>query len=156
MKRIVLRERTLIPPFGEPARDLRILNKPLWLLQRDLLSPYCRGAEEVDTLAEIPRDSQELLVHRDNLFFNEALISAFISQAKSSGRACQLAFSPTDKAITTHALALQDFCNGVAGLHGLLRLGASWQWVGPQRKPARASASRGVLRLPLRVIQFTA
>jgi UDP-N-acetylglucosamine diphosphorylase / glucose-1-phosphate thymidylyltransferase / UDP-N-acetylgalactosamine diphosphorylase / glucosamine-1-phosphate N-acetyltransferase / galactosamine-1-phosphate N-acetyltransferase len=108
MKRIVLRERTLIPPFGEPARDLRVLNKPLWLLQRDLLSPFCRGALEVDSLAEIPPDRDELLVHRDNLFFNEALIGAFIAQAKAGGRACQIAFAPGDKSITTHALTLQD------------------------------------------------
>jgi UDP-N-acetylglucosamine diphosphorylase / glucose-1-phosphate thymidylyltransferase / UDP-N-acetylgalactosamine diphosphorylase / glucosamine-1-phosphate N-acetyltransferase / galactosamine-1-phosphate N-acetyltransferase len=108
MKRIVIRERTLIPPFGEPARDLRILNKPLWLLQRDLLSPYCRGALEVDALSEIPPDREELLVHRDNLFFNEALVSAFISQARSTGRACRIAFAPNDKSITTHALTLQD------------------------------------------------
>ncbi|MEN9935448.1 MAG: hypothetical protein RLZZ387_2027 [Chloroflexota bacterium] len=108
MKRIVLRERTLIPPFGEPARDLRVLNKPLWLLQRDLLSPYCRGALEVDSLTEIPPDREELLVHRDNLFFNEALISAFVAQAKSGARACQIAFARTDKSITAHALLLQE------------------------------------------------
>lgn len=108
MKRVVLRERTLIPPFGEPARDLRVLNKPLWLLQRDLLSPYCRGALEVDSLTEIPPDRDELLVHRDNLFFNQALISAFVAEAQASGRARQIAFAPTDKAIVTHALHLQD------------------------------------------------
>lgn len=108
MKRIVLRDRSIIPPFGEPARDLRVLNKPLWLLQRDLLSAYCRGALEVDSLSEIPPDRDELLVYRDNLFFNEALISAFVTQAKASGRACQIAFATTDKSITAHALHLQD------------------------------------------------
>ena len=108
MKRIVIRERTPIPPFGEPARDLRILNKPLWLLQRDLLAHHCRGALEVDSLSEIPRERDELLVHRDNLFFNDQLIDTFIAQAKASGHACQIAFARDDKAITTHALRLQD------------------------------------------------
>jgi len=108
MKRIVIRERTIIPPFGEPARDLRILNKPLWLLQRDLLAHHCRGALEVDSLSEIPRDREELLVHRDNLFFNDRLIDTFIAQARASGHACQIAFAREDKAITTHALRLQD------------------------------------------------
>ena len=84
MKRIVIRERTPIPPFGEPARDLRILNKPLWLLQRDALTHHCRGALEVDSLDEIPKDREELLVHRDNLFFNDLLIDTFIEQAKAS------------------------------------------------------------------------
>jgi acetyltransferase-like isoleucine patch superfamily enzyme len=108
MKRIAIRERTPIPPFGEPARDLRILNKPLWLLQRDLLAHHCRGAEEVDSLSEIPSDREELLVYRDNLFFNNLLIDSFIQQAKASGHACQIAFARDDKSITTHALRLQD------------------------------------------------
>jgi carbonic anhydrase/acetyltransferase-like protein (isoleucine patch superfamily) len=108
MKRCVLRERTPLPPFDEPARDLRILNKPLWLLQRDLLAQYCRGALEVDSLDEIPREQEELLVHRDNLFFNQALIDTFIAGARATGRACRIAFSRTDKSITTYALHLQD------------------------------------------------
>jgi UDP-N-acetylglucosamine diphosphorylase / glucose-1-phosphate thymidylyltransferase / UDP-N-acetylgalactosamine diphosphorylase / glucosamine-1-phosphate N-acetyltransferase / galactosamine-1-phosphate N-acetyltransferase len=108
MKRIVIRDRTPIPPFGEPARDLRILNKPLWLLQRDLLSHHCRGALEVDSLSEIPRDREELLVHRDNLFFNEHLINSFIEQAQASGHACQIAFARDDKAVITHGLRLQE------------------------------------------------
>ena len=108
MKRIVIKGGNPIPPFGEAARDLRILNKPLWLLQRDLLTRYCRGALEVDSLEEIPQDREELLVHRDNLFFNEHLIDAFISQAKASGHACQIAFSRDDKAIVYHALPLQE------------------------------------------------
>lgn len=108
MKRIVIRERTPIPPFGEPARDLRILNKPLWLLQRDLLAHHCRGALEVDSLSEIPRERDELLVHRDNLFFNDQLIDTFIAQAKASGHACQIAFARDDKSITAHALRLQE------------------------------------------------
>jgi carbonic anhydrase/acetyltransferase-like protein (isoleucine patch superfamily) len=108
MKRIVIRERTPIPPFGEPARDLRILNKPLWLLQRDLLAHHCRGALEVDSLSEIPEERDELLVYRDNLFFNDQLIDTFVAQAKASGHACQIAFARDDKSITTHALRLQD------------------------------------------------
>ena len=108
MKRIVIRERTPIPPFGEPARDLRILNKPLWLLQRDLLTHHCRGALEVDSLSEIPQDREELLVHRDNLFFNNLLIDSFIAQARASGHACRIAFARDDKAITKHALRLQE------------------------------------------------
>jgi acetyltransferase-like isoleucine patch superfamily enzyme len=108
MKRIAIRERTPLPPFGEPARDLRILNKPLWLLQRDLLAHHCRGAEEVDSLSEIPSDREELLVYRDNLFFNAQLIDTFIAQAKASGHACQIAFARDDKAIVAHALRLQD------------------------------------------------
>src|SRR5262245_8315520 len=108
MKRVIIRERSVIPPFGEPARDLRILNKPLWLHQRDVLSPYCRGALEVDSLAEIPPGREELLVLRENLFFNELLIKTFLTQARASGHACQIAFAPDDKAIVRHAIHLQE------------------------------------------------
>jgi UDP-N-acetylglucosamine diphosphorylase / glucose-1-phosphate thymidylyltransferase / UDP-N-acetylgalactosamine diphosphorylase / glucosamine-1-phosphate N-acetyltransferase / galactosamine-1-phosphate N-acetyltransferase len=117
MKRITIQDRTLIPPFGEPARDLRLLNKPLWLLQRDLLAPYCRGAREVASLDEIPTsESGELLVCKDNLYFNKALIDAFISEARASGKPCQIAFAAPgyngqrhgDKSITAHALRLQS------------------------------------------------
>jgi acetyltransferase-like isoleucine patch superfamily enzyme len=108
MKRVVIRERSVIPPFGEPARELRILNKPLWLLQRDILSRHCRGALELDALDELPETTEELLVYRDNLFFNEALIEEFLRLAKASGHACQIAFSPEDAAITNHALSLQE------------------------------------------------
>jgi carbonic anhydrase/acetyltransferase-like protein (isoleucine patch superfamily) len=110
MKRIIIRDHTIIPPFDETARDLRILNRPLWVLQRDLLSKYCRGAqpEEVDSLAEILPTREPLLVHRDNLFFNEALIDTFITEAQATGRACQIAFSTADRAIAKHALPLSD------------------------------------------------
>lgn len=108
MRRITIRDYTSIPPFGEPARDLRILNKPLWVLQRDLLSKHCRGGLEVDTLDELPQEREELLIYRDNLFFNQELIDTFIAQARASGHACQIAFASDDKSITKHALQLQD------------------------------------------------
>ncbi len=108
MKRVVLHEPTPIAPFGEPARELRILNKPLWLLQRDVLARHCQSTVEIDSLAELPGGTGELLVHKDNQFFNDALIDTFVAAARSSGHACQLAFALDDTAITTHALRLQD------------------------------------------------
>ncbi len=108
MKRIVLRDRTLIPPFGEPARDLRILNKPLWLLQRDLLARHCQSVVEVDEWAEIPPSNDELLVHKDNLYFNEDLIETFIASARATGQPCQVAFAHDDAMITSHATRLQE------------------------------------------------
>lgn len=95
MERVVILDKTMIPPFAEPARELRILNKPLWLLQRDLLKAYCKRGVEISTIDELGEqtsEDQELLVHRDNLFFNAALIDTFIAQARASGRPCQIAF----------------------------------------------------------------
>lgn len=109
MKRIMVRNTTPVPPFDEPARELRILNKPLWLLQRDLLSRHCKGALEIDSPDDIPDQSdEELLVCRDNLFFNQELIDTFISSARATGQACQIAFAPDDRAILSHVLPLQS------------------------------------------------
>jgi carbonic anhydrase/acetyltransferase-like protein (isoleucine patch superfamily) len=122
MRRIIIRDYTTIEPFAEPARDLRILNKSLWLMQRDLLKAYYSHTTEVDTpdqLAEhIAQSDEELVIYRDNLFFNAALIDTFMAQAKAAGRPCQIAFRATDDArgirgdpsIERHALQL---CTGI-------------------------------------------
>lgn len=110
MERIIIRDYSPIAPFAETARELRILNKPLWLLQRDLLKSHCKGSTEIDSIAEldekVPVGDDELLVYRDNLFFNAALIDAFIAQARRAGRPCQLAFSLGDGSIARHATQL--------------------------------------------------
>jgi carbonic anhydrase/acetyltransferase-like protein (isoleucine patch superfamily) len=108
MKKFIIRDRTKIPPFNEPARDLRVLNKPLWLYQRDVLAKYCIMEIEVDSFEGITADDGEVLVYRNNLFFDEPFIDAFVTAARASGKACQVAFAPDDKAIVTHALPLQD------------------------------------------------
>jgi acetyltransferase-like isoleucine patch superfamily enzyme len=113
MERIIIRDYALIDPFAEPARDLRILNKPLWLLQRDLLKSYCKGSTEIDSIAEldekVPVSDNELLIYRDNLFFNAQLIDAFIAQARRADRPCQLAFTLGDLSIARHATQLSDW-----------------------------------------------
>ncbi|WP_322813892.1 multidrug transporter [Chloroflexus sp.] len=100
MERIVLRDPTLIPPFAEPARELRILNKPLWLLQRDLLKVYGKKAIEIDHLAEVAEipAHDERLIYRDNLFFNAELINTFIQEARARGTPAQIAFKATNPA----------------------------------------------------------
>jgi carbonic anhydrase/acetyltransferase-like protein (isoleucine patch superfamily) len=112
MKKIIITDKTLIPPFNEPARDLRILNKPLWLLQRDVLSPYCFQEEEVNDFSEISDTQNELLVYRDNLYFDEHLLAAFLEsakvKAKQENRASRIAFALDDAAISTHAVHLQE------------------------------------------------
>jgi len=109
MKKIILRDRRPISPFNEPARDLRILNKPLWLYQRDLLSPYCTSEIEVDNLeAATDLGEGEALVYRDSLFFDEFLLGEFISAARRRGGPARIAFSPNDQAIVNHALPLQE------------------------------------------------
>lgn len=92
---------------------MRVMNKPLWLYQRDVLSSYCKEELECESFEQVlsfPREilSGELLIYRDNLFFDDALFEAFITAARQSGQAAQIAFSPHDAAIVSHALLLQD------------------------------------------------
>ena len=109
MRKVIIRDRRKLPPFNEPARDLRVLNKPLWLHQKDILEPHCESEIEVDFFEQIPDDGhEETFVYRDNLFFDQAFIEAFLTKARSLGKACRVAFALDDKVITTHALPLQS------------------------------------------------
>lgn len=113
MKKIIIRDNTPIPPFHEPARDLRIMNKPLWLYQRDVLSPYCQEEVECssfESILTVPSEiiAGEVVVYRDNLYFDEYLFKTFITAAQKSGQPAQIAFSPKDEAIVRHALPVQD------------------------------------------------
>lgn len=108
MRKVILRDRRTIFPFNEPARDLRVLNKPLWLHQRDILAPYTNEEREADSLSEVDSRPVETLVYRDSLFFDQFLLEEFVLRARESGRACQAAFALDDRAITTHALPLQQ------------------------------------------------
>ncbi|MBX0328514.1 multidrug transporter [Oscillochloris sp. ZM17-4] len=118
MRRIIIRDFSVVEPFAEPARDLRILNKQLWLMQRDLLKAYFSRTTEVESQEEleehITNSDESLVVHRDNLFFNAALIDTFMARAQALGRPCQIAFLASDDArgvkgdpsIERHALQL--------------------------------------------------
>jgi carbonic anhydrase/acetyltransferase-like protein (isoleucine patch superfamily) len=112
MRKIIIEDHRNIDPFNEPARELRVLNKPLFLQQRDTLLRYCTERElPVKSLDQLSRqrleERIETLVHRDNLFFDQHFIDEFIQRARSTGKACRVAFSLDDKAIVNHALYLQ-------------------------------------------------
>jgi UDP-N-acetylglucosamine diphosphorylase / glucose-1-phosphate thymidylyltransferase / UDP-N-acetylgalactosamine diphosphorylase / glucosamine-1-phosphate N-acetyltransferase / galactosamine-1-phosphate N-acetyltransferase len=109
MRRIILNDTKFISPFNEPARDLRVQNKPLWLWQRDLLAPYILEEREYPNwqfAQTIETEPIESLVHRDNLFFNQALIEEFMSRARAGKQPVRLAFRANDPAIATHVKPL--------------------------------------------------
>ncbi len=109
MRRIILTETNHIHPFNEPARDLRVQNKPLWLWQRDLLTPYTTEEREYpdwQTAYRFEEEAVECLVHRDNLFFNKELISEFVERARAGKRPVRLAFAAEDAAIAAHVKPL--------------------------------------------------
>jgi carbonic anhydrase/acetyltransferase-like protein (isoleucine patch superfamily) len=123
MKRVVVLDNRHIYPFNEPARELRVMNKPLKVHQRDMLVRYCDSVIECASFDQIPRaDKAEMLVYQDNVFFDQPFIDAFIAGARKRGRACRVAFSRDDLAITRHALYLQqDIC-----LEGDIYVGNLW------------------------------
>ena len=106
MLKIILQDPRQIHPFNERARDLRVQNKPLWLVQRDVLSAFTHRELELPFNASLPETTEECLVYRDNLYFDSAIIEAFLSEAKHRQRACQFAMSANDPAFREHALPL--------------------------------------------------
>ena len=106
MFKIILENKRPIPPFNEPARDLRIQNKPLWLYQRDVLAPHTTHEVELPPGARLPQTHEACLVYRDNLWFNEEFMQAFIAEAKKRNRPVRAAFSANDPAFREHCLPL--------------------------------------------------
>ena len=106
MLKVILNAPHLISPFNELARDLRIQNHPLWLNQRNILAPYTTRELELKSGQRIPVNREEMIVYRDNLFFDEEYMRTFITMARKRGRACRAAFSVEDAAFKEHALPL--------------------------------------------------
>lgn len=106
MQKIILQAPINIHPFNEPARDLRIQNKPLWLVQRDVLATHTNREIELPEGSPLPDVEGPCIVYRDNLYFDSAYIETFLLKAKRLGRPCRAAFSQEDPAFIEHALPL--------------------------------------------------
>jgi carbonic anhydrase/acetyltransferase-like protein (isoleucine patch superfamily) len=106
MLKIILQNPHHVIPFNERARDLRIMNKPLWLSQRDVLVPYIHREIELPFDAPLPETDEECFVYRDNLYFDSFYIQAFLEAATVRGKACQAAFSANEPAFREHAKPL--------------------------------------------------
>jgi UDP-N-acetylglucosamine diphosphorylase / glucose-1-phosphate thymidylyltransferase / UDP-N-acetylgalactosamine diphosphorylase / glucosamine-1-phosphate N-acetyltransferase / galactosamine-1-phosphate N-acetyltransferase len=108
MLKIILNAPNPIMPFCEPARDLRIQNAPLWLWQRNILAPYVTRELELRAGMRMPAVREPTLVYRDNLYFDEPFIRAFMAEALRRGRPVRAAFSADDPAFREHALPLSS------------------------------------------------
>ena len=106
MLKIILQSTKQILPFNEPARDLRIQNKPLWLHQRDAFTPFVRREMEIPEGEKIPRVKEPSIVYRDNLFFDMPFIEAFLTEASQKTKPVRAAFSLEDSAFREHCLPL--------------------------------------------------
>lgn len=117
MFKIILQQDHYIAPFNERARDLRIQNDPLWLHQRNVLAPYTTREQELQTGERLPLVREETIVYRDNLFFDEQYIAAFMKAARKKGRAIRAAFSADEPAFKEHALPLSSSYTPAGGLY---------------------------------------
>ena len=117
MLKVILQAPRHISPFNEPARDLRIQNKPLWLNQRDLLAPYVEREKEIQPGERLPISHDPMIVYRDNLWFDEGYITEFMRQAMKRNRAVRAAFSIEDGAFREHALPLSVSYTQAVKLH---------------------------------------
>jgi len=116
MFKVILNAPRPLSPFNEPARDLRIQNQPLWLHQRNVLAPYTTRELELKPGQRMPVDREEMIVYRDNLFFDEEYIRIFVTAARKKKRACRAAFSAEDPAFKEHALPLSSSYTPAGGL----------------------------------------
>ncbi len=108
MLKVILNAPHPITPFNEPARDLRIQNTPLWLHQRNILAPYTTREVELRPGQRFPQQRDEMIVYRDNLFFDEEYLQTFITLARQKKTPCRAAFSADDPAFKEHALPLSS------------------------------------------------
>jgi len=116
MLKVILNAQHPITPFNEPARDLRIQNTPLWLHQRNVLTPYTTREIELKPGQRFPQQRDEMIVYRDNIFFDEEYINMFINLARKKRTPCRAAFSTEDSAFREHALPLSSSYTPAGGL----------------------------------------
>lgn len=106
MRQVILPAPKLIHPFGVAARELRVHNKALWLLQKDILAKYSTTETELQPGEHLPQKHEEMLVYRNNLFFDQDYMDTFIETARKHGRACRAAFHANAPAFREHILPL--------------------------------------------------
>ncbi len=119
---------------------MRILNKPLWLIQRDILAAYTQHETELEAGGLLPEISGECLIYRDNLFFDAAYIHDFVLAARSLNRPCRAAFSVTDPAFREHALPLSNSYTAISHAY----LAELWYFPSGLEKNTHLDALQGI------------
>lgn len=117
MYKIIIPDIRIISPFNEPARDLRIQNTPLWLHQRNVLAPYTTREKELEPKEHLPNERVEMIVYRNNLFFDEGYINAFMATARKKNKAVRAAFLSEEPAFREHALPLSSSYTAAGDLY---------------------------------------
>lgn len=140
MQKIILQDHKNIPPFNEKARDLRILNKPLWLIQRDLLASYTQREIELQPWESLPNIQDSCLIYRDNLYFDSAYIEDFLKLACPKSTPSRAAFKISDPAFREHAFPLSSSYTA----HDECYLADLWYFPGGVRKDTDLGSMAGI------------
>lgn len=106
MLKIILNEKKPIMPFCNSARELRIQNASLWMHQREMLAPYATREMELKPGDPLKPVREPTIVYRDNLFFDQFYIQAFMEEAQKRNRPVRAAFRADEPAFREHALPL--------------------------------------------------
>lgn len=81
-----------------------------------MLTPYTTREVELGPGQRFPQQRDEMIVYRDNIFFDEEYINTFIMLARKRKTACRAAFSADDSAFKEHALPLASSYTPAGGL----------------------------------------
>jgi carbonic anhydrase/acetyltransferase-like protein (isoleucine patch superfamily) len=112
MRKFVIEDHHLITPFNEPARELSILNEPLKIHHAYILdevigpTPAELPLTSVHNLPQVAPDGGEILVYRDNLYFDIEFFQEFFEQARASRLPSQAVLPATDGAWMKYSVPL--------------------------------------------------
>jgi carbonic anhydrase/acetyltransferase-like protein (isoleucine patch superfamily) len=113
MKRYILEDNRLVPPFNEPANQLTIGNIPLRLYHETLMAEYFGKKGFILELQPPLKNRMEVfmirepaIVYRDSLWFDREFLDYFITEAEKTGRACRAAVPADDLCFQTYSFRL--------------------------------------------------
>jgi acetyltransferase-like isoleucine patch superfamily enzyme len=123
LRKFVIEDNHLITPFNEPARELHVLNKALKLHHADILDEICgptsveKSLTSIDDLPLAVEGNDELIVYRDNLYFDVEFFSEFFVQARASHLPSRAVLAAEDRAWMKYAIPLSRL-KPVSDMHG--------------------------------------
>ncbi len=112
LRRFAIEDNHLISPFNEPARDLSIMNRPLKIHHSDILDRVCGPADaelalkSVQDVVQVASPDDEVLVYRDNLYFDEEFFREFYEKAHESQLPSRAALPADDPAWAKYSIPL--------------------------------------------------
>ena len=126
MRKFVINDQLLIPPFNEPASELSVLLNnerpaPLGLHLADLIDSVIGSTPlemQLTTIYDLEqellrpryglRTDDEIVVYRDNLYFDREFFTYFLEEARKSRRPAQAVLPADDRAWRKYSVPLSS------------------------------------------------